>query len=196
MTEPQATKRPDRDAVHRNPGAADAGLRLRLMEAPDLAAYKALRDLMLAAHPEAYTSDAETELRRPPETYLARVAGAGDGGWPFTCTAWRGAWLCGAVTCERDERVKVRHIAQVVGMMVHPAARGRGIGHALLEACIEQARRREGTELLSLSVTSGSRQAIRLYEGAGFVRYGRLERAVRIGSQYHHKDLMVLRLDP
>jgi ribosomal protein S18 acetylase RimI-like enzyme len=151
---------------------------------------------MLAAHPEAYTSDAEAELRRPPETYLARVAGAADGGWPFTFTAWRGGWMCGAVTCERDERVKVRHIAQVVGMMVHPAARGSGIGQALLEACIDQARRLEGTELLSLSVTSGSGQAIRLYERAGFVRYGRLERAVRIGSVYHHKDLMVLRLDP
>ncbi len=48
--------------------ALAADIRIRLMGAPDLAAYKALRDLMLAAHPEAFTSDAETELRRPPES--------------------------------------------------------------------------------------------------------------------------------
>ncbi len=67
---------------------------------------------------------------------------------------------------------------------------------ALLEACIDLARRRRGTELLTLSVTSGSVEAIRLYESAGFVRYGRLERAVRIGTHYHHKDLMALRFEP
>lgn len=175
--------------------AAAAQIRIRLMGAPDLAAYKALRDLMLAAHPEAFTSDAETELRRPPETYLARVAGAADGGWPFTLTAWHGEWLCGAITCERDERVKVRHIGHVVGMMVHPDARGRGVGRTLLEACITQCQRRHGIELLKLSVTSGNIAAIRVYEHAGFTRYGRLERAVRIGAVYHHKDLMVLHLE-
>ncbi len=176
-----------------NPAAAE-GFRIRLMGPPDLAAYKALRDLMLAAHPEAFTSDAETELRRPPETYLARVAGAADGGWPFTLTAWRGDWLCGAITCERDERLKVRHIGQVVGMMVHPDACGRGVGRALLEACVALCLRRHGIEQLTLSVTSGSVGAIRLYERAGFVRYGRLERAVRVGNRYHHKDLMVRQL--
>jgi len=168
---------------------------VRLMGAPDLAAYKALRDLMLATHPEAFTSDAETELRRPPETYLARIAGAADGGWPFTFTAWRGDELCGAITCERDERVKVRHIGHVVGMMVHPQATGRGVGRALLEACIALCLRRQGIEQLTLSVTSGNDAAIRLYERAGFVRYGRLDRAVRLGARYHHKELMVLRFE-
>jgi ribosomal protein S18 acetylase RimI-like enzyme len=202
MSEPQATRAPAAlPAADKTRAAPDArtsapACRLRVMDAPDLAAYKALRDLMLAAHPEAYTSDAETELRRPPETYLARVAGMADDGWPFTFTAWRGAWLCGALTCERDERVKVRHIGHLVGMMVHPDACGRGIGRALLEACIDRARGRGGTELLTLSVTSGSVAAIHLYESVGFVRYGRLERAVRIGSYYHHKDLMALRLEP
>ena len=67
-------------------------------------------------------------------------------------------------------------------MMVHPDACGRGIGRALLEACIARARGRGGTELLTLSVTSGNAAAIHLYESVGFVRYGRLERAVRIGE--------------
>ena len=175
-------------------GTAAERVHIRLMEAPDLAAYKALRDLMLATHPEAFTSDAETELRRPPETYLARIAGAADGGWPFTLTAWHGLRLCGAITCERDERIKVRHIGHVVGMMVRADARGRGVGGALLEACIAACCQRREIELLTLSVTSGNRAAIGLYERAGFKRYGRLERAVRLGAAHFDKDLMVLDL--
>jgi len=201
MADFSAPEMPAGPASRALPGPAWSGqaraeeLRIRLMRAPDLAAYKALRDLMLAAHPEAFTSDAETEIRRQPETYLSRVAGAADGGWPFTLTAWRGEWLCGAITCERDERVKVRHIGHVVGMMVHPDSRGRGVGRALVEACVSVCLRRSGMELLTLSVTSGSLAAIRLYERAGFVRYGRLEHAVRIGNRYHDKELMVRRLE-
>ena len=165
---------------------------MRMMAAPDLGAYKALRDGILAAHPEAFTSDAETELRRPPETYLSRVAGAADDGWPFTLAAWRGEHLLGAITCERDARIKVRHIGHVVGMMVRPQARGQGVGRTLLDACIAIARARRGVELLTLSVTSSNAAAVALYERAGFTRYGRLERAIRVGGGYHDKDLMAL----
>lgn len=167
---------------------------LRPMGAADLAAYKALRDAALAERPEAFSSDAETELRRPPETYLARLAGAADGGWPFTLTAWRSSRLIGAVTCERDARVKVSHVGKVVGMMVEPRSRGRGVGRALLDACIARARER-GLSLLTLSVTSDNTAAVELYTDTGFVRYGRLERAIRVGARFHAKDLMVLELD-
>lgn len=167
---------------------------LRPMGAADLAAYKALRDGALAERPAAFTSDAETELRRPPETYLGRLAGPADGGWPFTLTAWRGDRLIGAVTCERDARVKVRHIGHIVGMMVEPIARGRGIGRALLEACIARARER-GLLMLTLSVTSDNVAAVELYASMGFVRYGRLERAIQVDKRFHHKDLMRLELD-
>ena len=166
---------------------------LRLLAAADLPAYKALRDLLLAAHPEAFTSDAEAERERAPETYLARVGGAGSA-WPFTLTAWRGEWLAGAITCEREPRVKIRHVGHLVGMMVHPDARGRGIGRALLDACIARCRASGEIELLTLSVTSGNAAAIALYEQAGFTRYGRLERAIRVGARYHAKELMVLDL--
>ena len=170
------------------------GLVLRPMRAPDLAAYKALRDSALAERPEAFTSDAATEMRRPPETYLARVAGPGDNGWPFTLTAWRGERLVGAVTCERDARAKVSHVAKIVGMMVVPDLRGSGVGRALLEACIARARER-GLALLTLSVTRDNAVAVGLYNALGFKRYGRLERAIRVGARFHDKDLMVLDLD-
>lgn len=169
------------------------GIILRAMSAADLAAYKSLRDGALAERPEAFTSDAATEMRRPAETYLARLAGPTDGGWPFTLSAWQGERLVGAVTCERDSRIKVSHIAKIVGMMVVPDLRGSGIGRALLEGCIATARER-GLSMLTLSVTSDNASAVDLYVALGFVRYGRLERAIRVGTRFHHKDLMALDL--
>ena len=166
---------------------------IRMLGPADLGAYKTLRDLLLASYPEAFTSDASIERQRAPETYLARLAGVSGNGFPFTLAAWRGNRLVGAVSGERDPRAKVRHIARLVGMMVDPAARGAGIGGALLAACIDTVRSREGIEMLTLSVTSDNAAAVHLYERAGFVRYGRLDRAIRIGKAYHSKDLMVLR---
>jgi ribosomal protein S18 acetylase RimI-like enzyme len=166
---------------------------VRPMAAPDLPAYKTLRDLLLAAHPEAFSSDARTERDRAPETYLARVSAPGAS-WPFTLTAWVGPRLGGAITCEREARLKTSHIGHIVGMMVHPETRGIGIGRALLDACIARCLATSEVEMLTLSVTSGNEPALRLYERAGFSRYGRLERALRVAGRYHAKELMVLNL--
>lgn len=173
------------------------GLAIRRLEERDLAAYKALRDEMLAAHPEAFTSDAETESKRAPSSYRTRLGiDRPDGSGQFVVGAWIGERLVGAFGCERDERVKVRHIGHLIGMMVRPEARGAGIGAALLEACIAEARRAPGLEVLTLTVTTGNVPATKLYERAGFVRYGTLPRAIRVGERYLDKDHMVLHLTP
>ncbi len=55
---------------------------------------------------------------------------------------------------------------------VDPAVRGRGIGHALLDALI--LRVRAVAPALSLSVEDGNSSARALYENAGFVAVGRV----------------------
>jgi GNAT superfamily N-acetyltransferase len=54
-------------------------------------------------------------------------------------------------------------------LAVAPAARGRGAGRALVEACIERARR-DGKSRLSLLTTANMESAHRLYERLGFHR--------------------------
>jgi GNAT superfamily N-acetyltransferase len=54
-------------------------------------------------------------------------------------------------------------------MAVDPEARGRGIGRALVEACVERARA-AGATVLALHTASWLPDAIRLYERYGFVR--------------------------
>jgi len=165
---------------------------IRRLVPADLAAYKALRDHMLAAHPESFTSDPAPE--RAPESYLSRLGLQCPEGGEFTLGAWQFGRLVGAVSCERDARTKVRHIGHIIGMMVRAETRGLGIGRALLEACIAQARAADGLAMLTLTVTAGNAAAVRLYERAGFVRYGRLPRAILVDGAYHAKDQMSLSL--
>jgi RimJ/RimL family protein N-acetyltransferase len=167
-------------------------LRVRVLRDTDLDAYKALRDHALAHHEEAFTSDAATETQRTAQSYRARMGTDVGGG--FTLGAWRGDRLVGAITCERDGRSKVRHIGHVVGTMVALDQQSQGVGQALLDALIARANDDDELQQLTLSVTAGNRAAIRLYERAGFTRYGRLPNAIRVGGRFLDKDLMVLNL--
>lgn len=180
-----------------NSERSTAGFRvsIRPMREPDLLAYKALRDAMLAGHPEAFTSDAETESQRDLASYRSRLAGGSNGGTLFTLLALDGARVVGALTCEREPRRKVQHIAHLVGMMVADTHRGRGIGRALLAATIARLQATEGLAQVTLSVTASNRAAVGLYESVGFTRYGRLLDAIRLpDGRRLDKDLMVLRL--
>jgi ribosomal protein S18 acetylase RimI-like enzyme len=168
---------------------------IRRLAPGDLPAYKALRDAVLAAHPVAFSSDAAPE--RPAESYRSRLgplAGSPDRGGEFTLGAWQGERLVGAISCERDLRSKVNHIGHLIGIMVSADLQSRGIGRALLEACVAEAGSACGLVMLTLTVTTGNVPAVRLYETAGFRRCGRLERAICVDGIYHAKDQMVLDL--
>jgi RimJ/RimL family protein N-acetyltransferase len=167
-------------------------LRVRQLQTSDLDAYKALRVHVMSRHEEAFTSDAATEALRNAQSYASRIGN--DDTRSFTLGAFRGDRLVGAVTCEHDPRVKVQHIGHIIGMMVYTDEQGRGVGRALLDALIERASADPELHLLTLNVTAGNEAAERLYERSGFVRYGTLPRAIRVGGQFHDKHHMRLEL--
>ena len=167
-------------------------LALRELQPSDLHAYKALRDHALAHHEDAFTSDAATEAQRTAQSYAARLGN--DNTRAFTLGAFRGDRLVGAVTCDHDARIKVQHIGHVTGMMVHVDEQGRGVGRALIDALIERASADAELHHLTLNVTAGNAVAERLYERSGFVRYGTLPRAIRVGGKFFDKHHMLLNL--
>src|SRR6218665_647092 len=129
---------------------------IRLLRETDLPAYKALRDAMLARHPEAFTSDAETELQRDADSYRSRLSGGAGGGSLFTLTAWLDGRMVGAISAEHEARMKVRHIAHIVGMMVADEWHGRGIGRLLLDRALRLLEGEPRLELVTLSVTASN----------------------------------------
>jgi RimJ/RimL family protein N-acetyltransferase len=146
----------------------------------DLPAYKQLRDDLLEAHPDAFTSDAETERGRDVTSYRSRLSLGNGGTTLFTLLAHVDGQLVGALTVEREPRRKVQHIAHIIGMMVRGAWQGHGIGRGLMRKALDRLAQDPSLKLVTLSVTESNATAVRLYRGCGFEPYGCLRRAIRL----------------
>jgi len=101
--------------------------------------------------------------------WRGRAPGVADGSlavWAATGPAG----IIGTVSLAFVDKPNGRHRAELLKLMVHRDARGQGLGRALLETA-ERAAADAGITLLLLDTASGS-PAERLYETAGWIRYG------------------------
>jgi ribosomal-protein-alanine N-acetyltransferase len=77
---------------------------------------------------------------------------------------------------------------EIANLAVEPDARGQGIGSALLDAALDEAKR-HGTEEVFLEVRSSNLPARQLYESRGFAEVGRRRRYYRLPVE----DAVILR---
>ena len=87
---------------------------------------------------------------------------------------------------------KVRHRAEF-GICILRAYWGLGVGRALMDACIECARR-AGYAQLELDVVADNTRARAMYERAGFVEYGRNPKGFR-SRQSGWQTLVLMRME-
>ncbi|WAZ21248.1 GNAT family N-acetyltransferase [Streptomyces cinnabarinus] len=85
------------------------------------------------------------------------------------------------------------HVRQIQGLAVSDAARGRGVGRALIRAAVEEARRR-GARRLTLRVLGHNAPARGLYESEGFVVEGVLPEEFLLEGDFVDDVVMGLRL--
>jgi ribosomal protein S18 acetylase RimI-like enzyme len=85
------------------------------------------------------------------------------------------------------------HVVTINGIDVDPARQRRGIGRALIDAAIAEARRR-GARRITLRVFSPNTGARRLYESAGFVVEGVLPGEFLLEGAYVDDILMAIDL--
>jgi GNAT superfamily N-acetyltransferase len=101
--------------------------------------------------------------------WRARAAAVDAG----ACAVWvarAGEGVTGTVSLAFPDKANSRHRAELVKLMVHRAARGRGLGRDLL-ATAERAAAEAGITLLHLDTETGS-PAETLYRSAGWTRVG------------------------
>ena len=156
------------------------------------AAYQALRLRSLQEHPEAFGSSYEDEAGRTLETVQERLRTTEH---HFTLGAWRGSDLVGIAAFSRSPGVKTRHRGGVGGMYVAPAARGGGVGRALLRAMIERAKQMPGLEEMILAVTVGNGAARSIYLAAGFRPSHVEKRYIKVADCYYDIEWMTLLLE-
>jgi ribosomal protein S18 acetylase RimI-like enzyme len=152
--------------------------------------WQAWRDARLEAvrlHPEAFGGSFEEERERSEEDWrlgLRRV----------TSLAYReGGAISGIAVYAQSSPAKMRHRANLFSMYVRMHACGKGVGAALVQAVLEEARGK-ALQVHCTVVTSNDR-ARRLYERHGFTIYGTEPRALKVGDRFYDEHLMVRRLD-
>jgi GNAT superfamily N-acetyltransferase len=114
----------------------------------------------------------------PNRDYLDRIADVeARAGEAQVLGAFQGRRLVGTVTLELDRRIPGGHPraplepdqAHVRMLGIHPDVMRRGIGRALMEACLEEARG-AGKRRITLETTERMVAAQRLYQTMGFRR--------------------------
>jgi GNAT superfamily N-acetyltransferase len=160
-------------------------LNIRRLRVADADVLVALRREALETEPLAFGASAEDDvvlLRESVRTFL------GDHEEQAVFGQVDRADLIGMIGVFRASKVKQRHKATIWGMYVSPRARNKGVGRALLEAAVEQARG-WGLAQLQLSVSEAAPHAKRLYQTAGFRPWGQERRALqwkgRFVDEYH-----------
>lgn len=167
-------------------------MNIRRLLSTDAAEFRALRLRALREHPEAFTSSFEEATLKPLAESEQRLAPQSN---EHFWGAFDGEVLVGMVGLDYEQRMKARHKALVVAMYVAPEQSRRGIGGALLDELVAQARA-DGLESLTLTVTVGNQGAERLYLDAGFVSFGIEPQAIKVQHQYFGKNQMRLSLMP
>ena len=93
-------------------------------------------------------------------------------------------------------RPRIRHGGEIDMVATHPDFRGRGVGHALMEAIIDLADNWLQLTRLQLFVWDGNDVAVRLYQNFGFDIEGRLRRFVFINGEYRDALIMARLAEP
>lgn len=167
-------------------------MEIRLLTPADATNYWALRLEALKNHPEAFlTSYEESVIRNHAVEQTARNFTA-EGNYTFG--AFNQDELIGVVTLLQEERMKIRHRANIFAMYVTPSKRGLGAGKALMTAAIQKAKDVPGVEQINLNVTASNHSAKQLYTQFGFQEFGLEKNALKIDGVYYDDAYMVLHL--
>ena len=159
---------------------------MRRLGPDDAAAFQALRLEGLATDPCAFAASHDEEVGQS----LGEVAGRLERQPVFG--AFDGMDLLGIAGFAMPPLAKKRHKGVLWGVYVREAARGRGLGRALVLAVIEHARAHVAQ--LHAAVVTSNHAARELYRSLGFATYGVEPRGLACAGQYFDQELMVLML--
>jgi len=154
--------------------------RVSLAEAPQ---FRALRLDALRDHPADFGSTFETEAQLPLAHFIGQLADN------HVLGGFLGGELVGIAALGFRAKAKEAHRADLWGVYVAPAGRGRGVAPALIDAALAVGFAR--AEQIELSVRVGNAAALALYRSRGFTAVGTEIRSYRVDGRDYDNTLMV-----
>lgn len=146
---------------------------VRPLTPSDAAAFVGLRHEMLADSPWAFAASPEDDVGVDPAFIAARLGEPGQaivGAFEVLATnasaphVESSVRFIAAAGLVRSKHVKMAHRANLWGVYITPAWRGRGLATRLIGGVFDVARSWPGVTSISLSVSARSPEALRLYK--------------------------------
>lgn len=138
------------------------------LSAGDAGRYWVLREAMLRESPWAFASDVETDVAQDPARFARRLSREVHS--ILAIEGESGELVASAGVMRRPKR-KLAHRAEIWGVYVLPAFRGRGLGKRVVRAALETGLSWDGVTSVSLSLSERS-AARGVYESLGFRAWG------------------------
>ena len=161
------------------------------LQPQDAGRYVKLRRRMLESDPWAFAADLDDDTASDPARVAERLAQEENAIFAIENPAGDGS-LVAATGVGRNRQAKFAHRAQIWGVFVEPAFRGRGFGKAVMQAAVALARTWPAIAYLDLSVSANSSAARALYAGLGFQVWGREPEATEHAGQRYDEVYMTL----
>jgi RimJ/RimL family protein N-acetyltransferase len=110
----------------------------------------------------------------------------------FILGAFADKSLIGICGFTKETRKKTRHRAEITQVYLKPDFQSKKIGQQMILAMVTEAFANPEVEQLELGVETNNHPAIRVYEKAGFERFGHIKNYFKNAGKYFDEYLMVL----
>ncbi len=166
---------------------------IRKLTHDDISAFRDIRIEMCERHPEAFGQTADEVSAMPAEKAVEWIGPCDKFPERFVLAAFDNDQIVATVAFMREDVAKERHRGWIWSVYVRPEARGKGISKLLMQQLISEARKCDGLEMLTLSVSLPQTSARTLYTSLGFFTTGLNLHAYKLpDGRYIDHELMTL----
>jgi len=168
-------------------------MNIRKLTIEDAEAFREIRIEMCERHPEAFGQTPEEVAAMPDDKCLEWWTPSDVFPEKFVLAAFEGDRIVATAAFKREDSAKERHRGWIWSVYVRPEARGQGLSKQLMQQLIDEARKMEGLEILSLVVALTQTSARTLYTVLGFFTTGLILHGYKLpdGRYIDHEEMML-----
>lgn len=168
-------------------------MEIHKLTSAEINAFREIRIEMCGKHPEAFSQTPEEVAGMPDEKMLEWMSLNDRFPESFVLAALENDRILGTAAFKREDTQKERHRGWIWAVYVRPEGRGKGIARLLMQKLIDEARKMERLEMLTLVVSLPQTEARTLYTSLGFFTTGIILHGYRLpdGSYIDHEEMML-----